>query len=190
MNGFRRMSTEYIEVGDSGGGLGSLADELADAWGEEGYEDMSGLENALADNSHLDGGEGERFFIESTHDIEMPHGNLSPENNMFPLPRQKTKNTQIRHRRQESQYDGSDYGNDSDFDDLGCISPNLEARMAGIETLARRGLEENGNSGNQAVKRLIESLRDLGGQSGIENGATRYVLSCAESLLFVKNGKT
>ena len=41
-----------------------------------------------------------------------------------------------------------------------------------------------------AVKCLIESLRDLGGQCGIENGATRYVLSCAESLLFAKNGKT
>ncbi|OXV08753.1 hypothetical protein Egran_03484 [Elaphomyces granulatus] len=175
MNGIRRMSTEYIEVGDSGGGLGSLADELADAWEEEGYEDMSGLENVLADHSHLDGDEGEHVFIESTHDMGMPLGDLSPANSALLLPRQKIKNAQNRHRRQESQYDGSDYGNDSDFDDLGYISPNLEARMAGIETLARRGLEENGSSGDQAIKRLIESLRDLGGQSGIENGATRLI---------------
>jgi hypothetical protein len=45
--------------------------------------------------------------------------------------------------------------------------------MAGIESLARRGIEENGSSTDQIINRFIESLKDLGAQSGIENGAAR-----------------
>lgn len=161
------MSEDYIGAVDSGGGLGSLADELADAWAdEEGYEDASGLEN---NHTQMDAGEDD----ESTQDMGTPHGDLSPEHNTLQPPRPKTRAAQNRHRRAESQYDGSDYGNDSDFDEPGDISPSLEARMAGIESLVRRGTEENGSSNDQVIKRLIESLRDLGAQSGIENGASR-----------------
>jgi hypothetical protein len=79
-----------------------------------------------------------------------------------------------KHARQRSLYDGSDYGSDTDFDNDG-ITPALESRMAAIESLARRGMEENGSASDQVIKRVTEQLRDLGSQIAIENGATRYV---------------
>jgi methyl-accepting chemotaxis protein len=78
-----------------------------------------------------------------------------------------------KHSRQRSLYDGSDYGDDSDLDSEG-ITPALESRMAAVESLARRGLEENGSASDEVVKRVTDQLRDLGSQIGIENGATRY----------------
>ena len=92
-------------------------------------------------------------------------------------PKTKSKNraSKANHSRQESQYDGSDYGNDSDLEDSGGISAGLEARMAGIEALARRGTESNGSELDGVVKRTVNSLKDLGNQSGVENSATRYV---------------
>lgn len=77
-----------------------------------------------------------------------------------------------KHNRQRSMYDGSDYGDDSDLENEG-ISPALEARMAAVESLARRGIEENGSASDEVVKRVTEHLRDLGSQIAIENGATR-----------------
>jgi hypothetical protein len=170
LSGDRRMSEDYMGTVDSGGGLGNLADELADAWGDgEGYEDASGFEaNGQAEN------------MEGFHEDEDTSGQGTPREPVSPdqgnglqPPRSRARQTQNRHRRNESQYDGSDYGNDSDFDELGELSPNLERRMAGIESLARRGIEENGSSTDQIINRFIESLRDLGAQSAIENGAAR-----------------
>lgn len=171
LNGDRRMSEDYMGAVDSGGGLGNLADELADAWGDgEGYEDASGLEGANGHAENMDG----------FHEDADTSGQGTPREPMSPdqagglqPPRSRVRQTQNRHRRTESQYDGSDYGNDSDFDELGQVSPNLERRMAGIESLARRGIEENGSSTDQIISRFIESLRDLGAQSAIENGAAR-----------------
>ena len=42
------------------------------------------------------------------------------------------------------------------------ISPALDSRMAAVESLARRGMEENGSASDQVVKRVTEQLRDLG----------------------------
>lgn len=167
------MSGDFTAA-DAGGGLGSLADELADAWEEEegGYEDTSGLENGQVDSRNEDYSDREDGYIESGAGTP---GRLSPEDNMLQPNRTKPKNGHSRHKRHESQYDGSDYGNDSDFEEAPEISPSLEARMAGIESLARRGTEDNGSENDKVIKRAIESLRDLGGQSGIENGASRSV---------------
>lgn len=170
------MSAEYMAAADSGGGgggLGSLADELADAWADgEGYEDASGIEvNGQTNNMH----------DTTTEDGEDSPGEQTPRENMSPNslqpPRNRQRQLQNRqHRRTESQYDGSDYGNDSDFDESGEFSPNFERRLAGIESLARRGIEENGSSSDQIIRRFVEDLKDLGAQSGIENGAARYSL--------------
>lgn len=166
----RRMSTDYARIADSGGGLGNLADELANAWGDGGnYGDTSGVEvNDQLDNIYED----RQLLGDQT-----PREPLSPLNtNGLQPPRNRQKTTQNRqHRRSESQYDGSDYGNDSDFEEGNDFSPNLEKRLAGIESLARRGMEENGSSNDQVIQRFVEGLRDLGAQSGIENGAARYV---------------
>jgi hypothetical protein len=166
------MSEDYIEPVDSGGGLGNLADELADAWADEdGYEDASGIEV----NGQTETMAGYHTEDSSAHEAGVPHGQLSPEHpsSLHP-PRNRPRQAQNWHRRTESQYDGSDYGNDSDFDEAGEISLSLENRMAGIESLVRRGTEDNGSGNDQVIKRLIDSLRDLGPQSGIENGAARF----------------
>jgi hypothetical protein len=72
-------------------------------------------------------------------------------------------------------YDGSDYGNDSDFEEQGDLPPGLEARIAGIESLVRWSTGDNATTSDQLVNRVIDSLRDMGGQSGIETSATRYL---------------
>jgi hypothetical protein len=78
------------------------------------------------------------------------------------------------HRRQTSEYDGSDYGGESDLESSG-MPPGLVARLDMVESLARRGMENSGTERDSVVKRVIEGLKDLGGQSGVEGGATRYI---------------
>lgn len=55
------------------------------------------------------------------------------------------------------------------------MSPALENQMAEIESLVRRGIENNGSENDRVIQRTVDSLKDLGGQSGIENSAMRYV---------------
>jgi hypothetical protein len=78
------------------------------------------------------------------------------------------------HRRAASDYDGSDYGSSSSLPETG-LPTSLLARIDGIESLARRGLEDNGDARSGVVKRVVESLRDLSGQGGVETGATRLI---------------
>jgi hypothetical protein len=162
------------------GGLGSLADELADAWDEEGEEYGSSL--ALVDTSQSQG----QVYLDDMHDFGIGATGMSTStalqnvvsNTSLSPPKTKSRKraSKATHSRQESQYDGSDYGNDSDLEDSGGISAGLEARMAGIEALARRGTESNGSELDGVVKRTVDNLKDLGNQSGVENSATRYVL--------------
>ncbi|KAJ5086066.1 hypothetical protein N7532_010837 [Penicillium argentinense] len=151
MNGSQRESVDF-STDTGGGGLGNLADELADAWEqeEEGYGYASGQETSTAGSQQIDHSDGEDAYMQ-----------LRPN--------------QFRHRRAESHYDGSDYGNDSDLDEAADISPALETQMADIESLARRGIENNGSENDHVIQRTIEALRDLGAQSGIENSAMRLI---------------
>lgn len=173
LNGPHRGSADFSGTVDGGGGgLGSLADELADAWEEEGgYEYASGQENGPADSQQLDQSDGDEYLR-----TRSPSSSFSVEPSKLHPQKHKARNGAHRHRRHESQYDGSDYGNDSDFEDAD-ISPSLEGQMAEIESLARRGMENNGSESDHIIKRTIEALRDLGGQSGIENNAMRYTYS-------------
>lgn len=79
------------------------------------------------------------------------------------------------HRRVGSEYDGSEYGSESDLETAG-IPPRLLERMDEVESLARRGTENNGSAADGAFKRVTEGLRDLGSQAGVEGGATRWVV--------------
>jgi hypothetical protein len=89
--------------------------------------------------------------------------------------RRRRNQNQNHHQRQRSLYDGSDYGGDSDLEEHGGVSAGLDRQMAAVESLVRRGLEENGSASDQVVGRVVERLRDLGSQTGIESGAARYV---------------
>jgi hypothetical protein len=173
-----------FDGGGDSNGLGNLADELGEIWddddeeavdeefGEEldvprdyspeigtavEHDGSAGFDNAASVNAVRDSGVAMQSSPSTNH-------GLSPD----------AASRARKHNRQRSLYDGSDYGSDTDFDNDG-ISPALESRMAAVESLARRGMEENGSASDQVVKRVTEQLRDLGSQIAIENGATRYV---------------
>jgi hypothetical protein len=77
------------------------------------------------------------------------------------------------HRRSNSDYDGSEYGSESDFEESQLVSASLEARLAAIESLARRGTGDITGQ-EDSISRATEQFKDLGAQSGIETGVTRY----------------
>lgn len=157
-----------MDVFSSGGGpapsngLGNLADELADAWEEEDedYEPDMNFQEVREESNEPTRDSG----VDVSPVQAVPKSaNLTPPTT-----------TGRGHRRHPSDYDGSDYGGDSDLESPG-MAPGLVARMDMVESLARRGAENNGTDGDGVVKRVIEGLKDLGGQSGVEGNATRYV---------------
>lgn len=78
----------------------------------------------------------------------------------------------------DSAYDGSDYGPDSDEDQMEGFPPLLRKRVREIEKLSREGQHPDDalSEGGGVVKRTIAALRDLGPpQSNIEYGVTRMV---------------
>lgn len=167
VNGSARMSGDFGATTEASGGLGNLADELADAWEEEesGYGYASGQEAAPSDSQPLE-----------PIRTRTPSPSYSSGRDSLQPPRPKVRNGNNRHRRYESQYDGSDYGNDSDLEEVADMSPALESQIAEIESLARRGLENNGSENDHVIDRAVTALQDLGAQSGIENNAMRYAL--------------
>ena len=168
---------------DNGGGLGNLADELGE-WGSEDEEMDSEfgeeLEQPQEDVATIgtavehDGSTGIQGVVglNGVRDSGVAMQSSSSTQSKATLSPSAAIRTK-KHARQRSLYDGSDYGDDSDLENEG-ITPALEARMAAIESLARRGMEENGSASDEVVKRVTEHLRDLGSQIAIENGATRY----------------
>lgn len=169
---------------NGGGGLGNLADELGE-WGSEDEEmdsefgeELDHTQEALPDIGTAvehDGSTGVHGVVSLNgvrdSGVAMQSSpSAQSKATLSPSAAIKTK----KHSRQRSLYDGSDYGDDSDLDNEG-ITPALESRMAAIESLVRRGMEENGSAADEVVKRVTEHLRDLGSQIAIENGATRQV---------------
>jgi hypothetical protein len=78
------------------------------------------------------------------------------------------------HRRAGSEYDGSEFGSESDLESPG-MPPRLVEKIDEVESLARRGTEKNGSAADGTFQRVTEGLRDLGSQAGVEGGATRFV---------------
>ncbi|KAF1834513.1 hypothetical protein BDW02DRAFT_498125 [Decorospora gaudefroyi] len=168
-----------FDGGGDGNGLGNLADELGEIWDddEEAMDGEFGEELEIAQDElanigtavEHDGSYGvdSATSLNGVRDSGVAMQNSSPAR-LSPGSTVKTR----KHARHRSMYDGSDYGDDSDLENEG-MSPALESRMAAIESLARRGLEENGSPSDEVVKRVAEQLRDLGSQIAIENGATR-----------------
>lgn len=195
-NSYRRRSSGYSSItprlsqefdspahnfdGGGGGELGNLADELGEL--EDWDEDEDGVGGDYEDDSDLAHDDGSQIGVAVDHDGSVGtatavrdsgvamHSSSPAASRLSPQSAVKGR----KHQRQHSLYDGSDYGDDSDLEANEGISPALESRMAAIESLARRGMEENGSATDGVVKRVTEQLRDLGSQIGIENGATRY----------------
>lgn len=147
-------------------GLGNLADELADAW-EDGEEDDDEPDMNFQTGGEAEGGITRDSGVDVTSSpVQAP----SKQNTLTP----PTPAVGRGHRRQKSDYDGSDYGDDSDLESSS-IPPGLQSRIDMVESLARRGTENNGTDRDGVVGRVIDGLKDLGGQSGVEGGATRFV---------------
>ena len=174
---------DLVDPGDANG-LGNLADELAEAFGEEeenGHDLGDGIPETLYERAEaVCGGrskENERPIFrngnQERHAISRSPIRQATSDLSLSPPKQSLPS---RHRRKHSQYDGSDYGDDSDLEDTHGISPSLEVRLAAVESLVRRGTEANGSDADEIVQRVADSLKDLGSQAGVENGATRYVL--------------
>ena len=167
---------EYRKIVDGGDGLGSLADELAEAWDEDDEEDINVLysNGPILDEQNPPtapfGGVHHGQSIAVPASSAMGSGSstsLSPPEISY----------RSKHRRQNSQYDGSDYGEDSDLENANGISLSLESRMAAVESLARRGTEANGSRADNVTQRVADLLKDLPSQSGVENGTSRYINS-------------
>lgn len=165
-------------------GLGNLADELADAFSgdedemEEGYYEEDGEERSpeiSLDRPHANGRDGMEGIRDSGVDVESQNGDTKQPHQQH----SRTKNTSLSvpstmrgHRRQGSEYDGSEYGSESDLETSG-MPPSLVARMDAVESLARRGTGEG--PGDNVFTRMTEELQDLGSQSSVEGSTTRLI---------------
>lgn len=167
-------------LGDGGGnGLGNLADELADALsdGEDEYYEGNGAPGISVDT----GGESEQEeqredgIRDSGVDVASPGGHKSSSSSSKHMSLTLPPATNGRgHRRRASEYDGSEYGSESDLESPG-MPASLVLKMDAVESLARRGTENNGGSTDGVFKRVTDGLRDLSSQSTVESNATRLI---------------
>ena len=155
-------------------GLSNLADELAEAFEEEEEgepgEEMPEIQYDDAEAN----GEGGQPAFQGKNISKFPPANHQRNLSLNP-PKYSTRSTHHHKPSKASQYDGSDYGDDSDLESASGISPSLEARMSAIESLARRGTEANGTSHDDIIARVSSHLKDLSSQAGVENGTSRLI---------------
>ncbi|KEZ46718.1 Uncharacterized protein SAPIO_CDS0567 [Scedosporium apiospermum] len=173
---FNQPDSLDIGVFASGGvggesGLGNLADELADAFSDSGDE-----------GDYYDDGEaGITFSVheheEDVHPEDIRDSGVDVVDSMpdkasmnlgLPLPYRRG------HRRAGSEYDGSEYGSESDLDSPG-MPTSLVSKISAVEALARRGTETTGGPSDGVFQRVTDGLRDLGPQTGVESSATRLI---------------
>jgi hypothetical protein len=177
-NGHYDLSNGYSNGQDveSSNGLGNLADELAEAFDEdeegEAVDDVSEFQYEAAENAR-DGHPSFQTTLKENKGISISQKPRSARELSLSPPKQKMRSRH--HHRANSVYDGSDYGDHSDLQGVDGISPSLDARMAAVESLARRGAEANGSDGDNVVQRVADALKDLGSQAGVENGASRLI---------------
>lgn len=172
------FSNDYGGLGGAGNGLGSLADELAEAWDEdgegegEGDDEVSGLPAAEEDASTSQVPEGASPQFGSHRQV----GVLSPSPVLLEKPNGSgSPQKKQRKRLKDPKYDGSDDGNDTDLEESG-ITSQLEARMAVVESLARQGAAGlAGSEADHVFARVATYLQDLSSQASVENHTTRYV---------------
>ena len=177
-HGIPTMLSDFAGAMDGGNDLGSLADELAEAWDEDG----EGEEEVLLLQMDAQGGYTPIETLEAHHGENGVVSSPAYGRGLSGVRSPKKMMEQFKARRRQSAYDGLDYSEDSDFEQSPGMSRALEARIAIIEELARPGTEEDGARGDDVVERVIDGLKDLGAQSSVENGTTRSVPLLHDSL--------
>lgn len=175
--------------GGAANGLGNLADELADAWasdedGEGDEEPDMNFASAADEPAGADlpgqraGQQDDDSDEERGRHAQKPRDSGVSVSGSPQRSPTKTLTALSRHRKAGSDYDGSDYGSASSLDETG-LPPSLVARIDAVESLARRGLEDNGSARSAVIGRVVDSLRALSGQGGVEAGATRLITAHA-----------
>ena len=161
-------------------GLGSLADELAEAWDEDGGSEEEASEIQVDGESQVynDDFISRDQFPRNDHDATNTNGNslkssiLQPQQNGS-LDLKSIKPTlRSKHRRKPTEYSGSDYGSDSDYEDGNGVLRSLDTRISTIERLAHQA-PTYADTDKDVCKRVADNLKDLGSQAGVENGARR-----------------
>ena len=177
----------FGDVVRSEGGLGNLADELAEAWDGDHSATIDSPPTLQKSPPHGDGWDNAapngdsrgRPIFHIYHEVEtkatrntntssFDSRSLSPE-------KQSVRTKSQRQLSQTSDYDGSDYGDNSDLEGVCGISSSLVARMDAVEGLARRGAEVNGSETDKVILRLTDMLKDLKSQAFMETDITRFV---------------
>jgi hypothetical protein len=164
-----RLGSSHGPSGDSLaqelGGFGESLENELDGWNDEDYIE----EEEEGELSGGDDGEAERERDSGIDVLSSPSVKQTAQENRNSL------TVPVRskgHQRKGSDYDGSEYGSESDFEESQLVSASLEARLAAVESLARRGTGDIIGQENP-ITRATEQFKDLGGQSGIETGVTR-----------------
>ena len=156
------LSGVGVDAG-AGNGMGNLADELADAFSDS--DDEEGGHDGDTTDIYDD---GPRHQDSRVGNQEAQALNGQPgHGGSLNLP-----TIQSRGHRKGGEYDGSEYGSESDLESPG-IPPSLVARIDAVESLARRGTENYGGPADGVFQRVTDSLRDLGSQSSVEASASR-----------------
>lgn len=165
--------------GGGGGGMGNLADELADAW-SEGEDDEYYDENNEEDTPNINIDPSQSSADPTTRTEAQRDSGVEVDPSVAPdTSKSHARNMSLslptngsRHKRAGSEYDGSEYGSDSDLDSPG-MPPSLVAKIDAVESLARRGTDSSPNDG--VFGRVTDKLRDLGSQATVEGNAGRLI---------------
>ncbi|KAF8545425.1 hypothetical protein BDD12DRAFT_811735 [Trichophaea hybrida] len=172
------LQPSISNAGETTSGLGSLADELAGAFGDD-YEDDD-EEDYDEEGQYGDDGEDNEVPATgtTTPPPHLPNGTTSPSKRTLPA---------VRRPPSASDYEGSDYGDGSDtIIEEGGISHGLEEKLETIERLAIHhkmllNEEDNTEEGGGVIPRLMDGLQNLLPQNQLETASTR--LTTAHSAL-------
>lgn len=159
----------------------NLADELADAWDEDGVEEagssfLEGLREGSADPGIMHDGVGHESQREDggysgVRSPATPLRNANPDDS-WPSPTRysgKARSVTTYHQRKGSRYEGFE-------EEAEGISPALAREMAKIERLARNDVtDESGGEAGGVMARTMARLQNLGAQASIENGVSRMI---------------
>ena len=177
--------SDHAAISAAPGGIGSLADELAEAFHEdeegENSVEVAGIvpdDNRKDHYGHPMGGDCKATPFPHDHSISPPKQSTASKPYHHGSHRQGL---------QGSQCDSSGYSDGDDPQGAGGVTPALEARMVVIEDLARRGTDSAGDDLDHVVLRVVRCLKDLGSQSSIENGASRLITTHAALVSHLSN---
>lgn len=190
-------SNRSLEQLEDNNGLGSLADELGQAWDGDEDDDpeeqsnfLEGLREGIVEQDSSMRGLHSPYELNDMHDfgfgmvMQSPHpSQLDGPSPTLHVPQTRREsdprgNRKSGHQRHESAYDGSDYGPDSDLEQPDdCLPPIMRKRIRDLENLTRLCInpEDAVSEGGGTVRRTIHGLKELGPQGNIEYGVTRLI---------------